>query len=86
MRLFVLAKGKLGVSAFAFCEPCSQPFDPVPPHPCSHGCARPQRGTNQIDIFRREPDAVIPHEAYGTIVASPPQPCPVQAQGGIEPA
>jgi hypothetical protein len=69
MRLCVLAKGKLGVSAFALCEPCSQPFDPVPAHPCSHGCSRPQRCTDHVDIFRREPDSMISHEAYGTIVA-----------------
>jgi hypothetical protein len=67
MRLFVLAKGELGVSAFALCEPCRQPFDPVPPHPCSHGCARPQRGTDHVDIFRRKPDSMVSQAYYDQV-------------------
>ncbi len=67
MRLFEFAKGKLGVAAFALCEPCRQPFNPVAPHACSHSCARSQGRADQSEVLGRQSDSVIAHEAYGTI-------------------
>ncbi len=67
MRLFKFAIRELGIAALALCEPCRQAFDPVPSHPCSHGCARPQRGADQSEVIGGQSDSVVAHGAYGTI-------------------
>lgn len=68
MSLAVLRMNPFRVSPLSFGESLHEPFDSMAAHARRHGCASPERGTDQIGVIGAESDATVLHGAYDPIV------------------